>query len=96
MILECPVCSDKMELRPAIGRKSKKQFIMIICPNDGRHFRGFITDREYVSEFALTQQQNGTLSLWSIVKLLRQRRKENKEFGKDLVVRIKNTVFKKE
>ena len=23
-------------------------FLMLVCPKDGRHFRGFIQDREYV------------------------------------------------
>jgi hypothetical protein len=34
----------------AQGRRSKKPFIMLLCPQDGRHFRAFINDKEYVSE----------------------------------------------
>ena len=45
----CPVCSKPLTVRPAEGRKSRKLFIMIVCPEDGRHFRGFITDKSYVS-----------------------------------------------
>ena len=31
------------------GRKSGKPFVMLICSRDGRHFRAFINDQEYVS-----------------------------------------------
>ena len=44
----CPVCSRSLTVRPAEGRKSGKPFIMLVCPEDGRHFRGFITDKAYV------------------------------------------------
>ena len=44
----CPVCSAPMSFRMAQGRKSGKRFIMIRCPVEGRHFRGFITDQDYV------------------------------------------------
>ena len=45
----CPVCSRPLSVRPAEGRKSGKPFIMLVCAEDGRHFRGFITDIGYVS-----------------------------------------------
>ena len=44
----CPVCSIPMTVRIARGRKSNKPFLMIVCPKDGRHFRGFISDQDYV------------------------------------------------
>ena len=44
----CPVCGQTLHFRVAQGRKSGKNFIMLLCPVDGRHFRGFITDRAYV------------------------------------------------
>jgi hypothetical protein len=47
-IAPCPVCSKSLAVRPAEGRKSGKPFIMLVCPEDGRHFRGFITDKNYV------------------------------------------------
>ena len=47
-IVPCPVCSESLTVRPAEGRKSGKPFIMLVCPEDGRHFRGFITDKDYV------------------------------------------------
>ena len=43
------VCSGHLAVRPAQGRKTGKTFIMMICPTDGRHFRGFITDQDYVA-----------------------------------------------
>ena len=44
----CPVCSRPLSITAIKGRKSKKPFIMLKCDQDGRHFRGFITDQEYV------------------------------------------------
>ena len=46
----CPVCRTPLTLRLARGRKSGKPFLMLICPADGRHFRGFINDQAYVKE----------------------------------------------
>ncbi|MBI2859187.1 MAG: hypothetical protein HYX90_08925 [Chloroflexi bacterium] len=46
----CPVCGQPLTVRLAHGRKSGKPFVMLICAVDGRHFRGFITDREYVEK----------------------------------------------
>lgn len=45
----CPVCSVRMSVQIAHGRKSNKLFIMLKCPVDGRHFRGFISDQDYVA-----------------------------------------------
>ena len=45
----CPVCLQPLTLRFARGRKSGKPFLMLICGQDGRHFRAFITDKAYVS-----------------------------------------------
>ena len=44
----CPICSSPLSVRTAKGRKSNKPFIMLVCPVDGRHFRGFITDQNYL------------------------------------------------
>ena len=45
----CLVCEEPLELRPAQGRESGKPFLMLICPGDGRHFRAFINDKEFVA-----------------------------------------------
>jgi hypothetical protein len=45
----CLICATPLSLRLARGRKSGKPFLMLICPVDGRHFRGFITHRDYVA-----------------------------------------------
>ena len=50
--LPCLVCGCQLAVRVARGRKSGKPFVMIICPLDGRHFRGFIGDRDFVSRVA--------------------------------------------
>ena len=47
---ECPVCHLTLSVRLARGRKSGKPFVMLVCPQDGRHFRAFITHRPYVRE----------------------------------------------
>ncbi len=46
--IKCPICSNDLSVRTAKGRKSNKPFIMLVCQYDGRHFRGFITDQQYV------------------------------------------------
>ena len=43
-----PVCSNPLSVRAAQGRKSNKPFIMLVCDKDPRHFRGFITDQDYI------------------------------------------------
>ena len=48
-IVSCLVCGEPLSFRPSTGRKSGKPFIMLICGKDGRHFRGFITDQNYVA-----------------------------------------------
>lgn len=48
--ISCPICSNALSVRVAKGRKSNKPFIMLICQQDGRHFRGFITDQTYVKK----------------------------------------------
>jgi len=46
----CPICSHALSVRLATGRKSGKPFLMLICSQDGRHFRGFINHRPYVEQ----------------------------------------------
>lgn len=48
--LQCPVCGLDLRVGTAEGRKSKKPFITLVCPQDGRHFRAFINDKEYVTD----------------------------------------------
>lgn len=45
---ECPICHLPLSVQLARGRKSGKAFVMLICALDGRHFRGFISDRTFV------------------------------------------------
>jgi hypothetical protein len=47
---ECPVCHRALSVRLAHGRKSGKPFVMLVCAEDGRHFRAFITHRPYIRE----------------------------------------------
>ena len=48
--VRCPVCAAALKLTTARSRKSKipRTFLMLACPKDGRHFRGFISDRDFV------------------------------------------------
>ena len=48
--IPCLVCGSQLQVRLAQGRKSGKTFVMVLCGQDGRHFRGFISDRSYVSQ----------------------------------------------
>ena len=47
----CPVCGNALSVRKAASRRAAKPkvFLMLICSVDGRHFRGFIQDRDYVN-----------------------------------------------
>ena len=48
--IRCLVCKGELTISAAQGRKSKKPFVMLKCSQDGRHFRAFITDQEYVKK----------------------------------------------
>lgn len=48
--IPCLICSLPLTVRLARGRKSGKPFIMLLCSQDGRHFRAFINDRAYVDQ----------------------------------------------
>lgn len=50
MLPSCPICHQPLSVRLTKGRKSKKPFLMLICPVDGRHFRGFIGDRGFINQ----------------------------------------------
>ena len=56
--LQCPVCGQPLSFRLARGRKSGKPFLMVMCLLDGRHFRGFIGDREYLARLMDYLEQN--------------------------------------
>ncbi len=56
----CPVCSKPLSISIAKGRKSNKPFIMLKCDVDGRHFRGFITDQDFVRRI-LQKHENTSL-----------------------------------
>ena len=46
--IPCIVCGSNLTLRTARGRKSGKVFLMLLCGDDPRHFRGFVNDRNFV------------------------------------------------
>ena len=46
--LLCHICRAPLKVKLARGRKSGKPFVMLACPEDGRHIRAFVADRTYV------------------------------------------------
>ncbi len=56
--VQCPICKESLKVSLAASRRAKKKkaFIMLVCPNDGRHFRGFISDQEYVANIVESQE----------------------------------------
>ena len=46
----CPLCGQGLRIKLARSKKGKPSNALS-CPVDGRHFRGFITDRDYVARF---------------------------------------------
>ncbi|MFC1935655.1 hypothetical protein ACFLX9_02705 [Chloroflexota bacterium] len=60
--IRCPICTEPLKFSLATSRRAKKKkaFIMLVCPNDGRHFRGFISDQNFVSQLVV-----GTSSDWA-------------------------------
>jgi hypothetical protein len=50
-IPSCPICGTALSVTLARGRKSGKPFVMLKCPRDGRHFRGFTSHRPFVEQF---------------------------------------------
>ena len=46
----CPVCGAGLRMKLARRKRTGKPSIALSCPVDGRHFRGFIADSEYVSK----------------------------------------------
>ena len=55
--VRCPICTEPLKFSIATSRraKHKKAFIMLVCPTDGRHFRGFISDQEWVGRLIEAQ-----------------------------------------
>ena len=55
----CPLCRTRLRFSIATSKKAKRQkaFIMLVCPVDRRHFRGFIGDQDYVRR--VIDQLNG-------------------------------------
>ena len=46
--ITCLVCEGPIDIRFATTRKSQKPCINMRCQRDGRHFRAFITDQDFV------------------------------------------------
>ena len=47
--IPCPICGGGMKLTVTTNRNGKHA-IGVHCPQDGRHFRGFINHKPYVEE----------------------------------------------
>ncbi len=46
--IPCVICSQPLTVSLAKGGRSGKPCLSLKCKQDGRHFRGFIYDRDYV------------------------------------------------
>jgi hypothetical protein len=58
--LTCFICSAPLSVRMTESKNSHKQFIMLKCPRDGRHFRAFVADRNYINQVIKEQSQSST------------------------------------
>jgi hypothetical protein len=58
--LTCFICSPPLSVRMTESKHSHKQFIMLKCPKDGRHFRAFVADQGYISQVLKEQYQSST------------------------------------
>ena len=59
--VRCPVCQTALKISTARSRKAKrpKIFLTLTCPKDGRHFRGFIGDTDFVGRFLDSAMEKG-------------------------------------
>ncbi len=46
--ITCLVCRGPIDIRFGTTRRARKPCINMRCRSDGRHFRAFIVDREFV------------------------------------------------
>ena len=61
--VRCPLCQTALRFSLASSRRAKvkKHFVMLVCPTDDRHFRGFISDQQFVGRLiAQTEAATGT------------------------------------
>ena len=58
--ISCVVCKGPVEVRSAQGRKSGTPFVMMKCTQDGRHFRAFIPDKDFVEKVIMAASRTGT------------------------------------
>ena len=42
--MNCPVCGEGLKARYTRQGKTYKVGLMLVCPEDSRHFRGFVND----------------------------------------------------
>ena len=59
--IPCLICKEPLTVKLTRGRKSGKPAVMLICGQDGRHFRAFITDKKYVSRVLEGAEELGKL-----------------------------------
>ncbi len=47
--INCPVCGAGLKVNTCTS-KAGKVALVLVCPKDGRDFRAFINNREYIRE----------------------------------------------
>lgn len=55
--VNCPVCSHRLDMGPRENARNGRIFLMLVCPEDGAHFRAFINDRDYVGKVVKGMQE---------------------------------------
>jgi hypothetical protein len=46
----CPVCHETLDAKFTRGGQHYPAGVMVFCPDDSRHFRGFINDPKWLRE----------------------------------------------
>jgi hypothetical protein len=47
-VILCPICGSRLRFGLTVSKRGKRA-VSVVCPADGRHFRGFINDPGFVS-----------------------------------------------
>ena len=56
----CPVCGLGLKVATTKSQRGKVALVLV-CPDDGRHFRGFINDIKFVRQVMEAIEVKGTV-----------------------------------
>ena len=46
--MHCPVCGEEVNARFTKSGRTYRKGLMVVCPDDSRHFRGFVNDPQFL------------------------------------------------